>query len=213
MLAYLFMIIDHFGQSFFPEEIIFRVFGLFAFPLFALRICDGYKYTSNFWNYIKRILIIGLISQPFQIWVYNLWTLNVFFTLMFGLLLLKFIETYKSDKLLVVFMTSLIIIISWIYPFFLFGSWGLITILCFYYLREDLLKFITIYISLTIFINVLDFIFHNNPQDKLLLFIFLPLILKVNHIRWNFNLFGYKYWHYAIFPGHLLVIALIKMFV
>jgi len=204
------MIIDHFGQSFFPEEIIFRVFGLFAFPLFALRICDGYKYTSNFWNYIKRILIIGLISQPFQMLLYNWGALNVCFTLIFGLLLIRFIENYKSNKILVILITAYILLITLIYPFFLFGTWGLITILCFYYFKENLLKFITMYVSLTFIIKILNLILYNYWENKTLLIIFLPLILKVNHIRWNFNLFGYKYWHYVIFPGHFILIALFK---
>jgi len=207
------MIIDHVGQSFFPNEPLFRIFGFFAFPLFALRICDGYKYTSNFWNYIKRIFIIGLISQPLQIWVYDLWVLNVFFTLMFGLLLIKFIDTYKSDKILVIIFTILALFISFLYDFFMFNAWGLLTILCLYYLRENLIKFTIVYTIINGITGTFEFLKYGEFGDKSLLIILFPLFIQANNIRFNFRLFNYKYWHYLIFPGHLIVIGIIKLFI
>ena len=207
------MILDHVGQSFFPNEILFRFFGFFAFPLFALRVCDGYKYTSNFWNYIKRIFIIGLISQPLQIWVYNLWTLNVFFTLMFGLLLIKFIETYKSDKLFIVVFTTLTIFISFVYDFFIFNAWGLLTILCLYYLRENLIKFTIGYSIINGITYTFQYLKYGGFEDKTLLIILFPLIINLNQIKVNFRFFNYKYWHYFIFPGHLFIIGVILMLI
>lgn len=86
--AYLFMLIDHLGAAFFPQVRVMRVLGRIAFPLFAWGLCTGAEYTRNIWKYCLRLLIVGLISQPFYVYGMNhAWTdLNVFATLLLGLL-------------------------------------------------------------------------------------------------------------------------------
>lgn len=47
LLAMLTMLIDHIGVIFFPDDIILRIVGRLAFPLFAWGIARGYRYTSS----------------------------------------------------------------------------------------------------------------------------------------------------------------------
>ncbi|OHA21415.1 MAG: hypothetical protein A2849_00190 [Candidatus Taylorbacteria bacterium RIFCSPHIGHO2_01_FULL_51_15] len=84
------MLVDHVGFLFFPDQIVFRMIGRMAFPLFAFLVAEGYERTSNLRKYFVRLLAFAAISQP----VYMLFRfatdgttndLNIFFTLAAGL--------------------------------------------------------------------------------------------------------------------------------
>ena len=59
------MLIDHTGRMFFPQYRIMRIIGRLAFPLYAYCIAVGGVYSKNKLKYLSRILLMGLISQPF----------------------------------------------------------------------------------------------------------------------------------------------------
>lgn len=63
IIAMVTMLIDHIGVLLFPEMRILRTIGRIAFPIFAYQIAIGYTFTSNKWNYAKRLLTFGLIAQ------------------------------------------------------------------------------------------------------------------------------------------------------
>ncbi len=95
------MFIDHIGaflldynHAFYP---ICRSIGRLAFPIFCWLIVEGAMHTRSIWKYVGRLAIFALISTP----PYNLvhsakWyafdNLNVFFTLLFGLLAIASIQ-------------------------------------------------------------------------------------------------------------------------
>jgi len=65
LIAMVTMLIDHTGKMFFPQYRIMRIIGRIAFPLYAYCIAVGCVYSKNRMKYLTRILLMGLISQPF----------------------------------------------------------------------------------------------------------------------------------------------------
>ena len=64
--AALLMLIDHIGMVFYPNEIIWRILGRLAMPIFAYGIACGFLYTSSLKKYIWRLFLFASISQlPF----------------------------------------------------------------------------------------------------------------------------------------------------
>lgn len=88
LFAIAFMIADHVGVAFFPKVYELRVIGRIAFPLFAWCLCVGAEYTRNIWKYALRLLIVGILSQPIYAWAmkHDWYSLNIFFELLLGLL-------------------------------------------------------------------------------------------------------------------------------
>ena len=88
VVALFFMIIDHVGVSFFPAVMEFRVFGRIAMPLYAWCLVVGCEYTHNALAYAARLLVLGVVSQPFYVVALNnSWShLNILFLLSLGVL-------------------------------------------------------------------------------------------------------------------------------
>jgi len=64
LLACLTMLIDHAGKMLFPHVPEMRLIGRLAFPLFAYGIAVGAVYTRSPLRYLKRIVLLALVSQP-----------------------------------------------------------------------------------------------------------------------------------------------------
>lgn len=64
LVAMVTMLCDHAGKMLFPQYPIMRVIGRIAFPIYAYCLAAGCVYTHNPLNYLKRIVLLALISQP-----------------------------------------------------------------------------------------------------------------------------------------------------
>ena len=64
IVAMLTMLCDHAGKMLFPQYQVMRVIGRIAFPIYAYCIAAGCVYTRNPLNYLRRIVLLALISQP-----------------------------------------------------------------------------------------------------------------------------------------------------
>lgn len=78
-LAIVTMTIDHIGYYLFPQLIWLRVIGRIAFPCFLYTTIYGVEKTRDFWKYIQRLLLTGVVSMPITAWSGNY--LNILFTL------------------------------------------------------------------------------------------------------------------------------------
>ncbi len=65
LIALVFMFIDHLGASMFPSTTELRMLGRIAFPIYCWCMVVGFQYTRNVPRYLGRILLVGIISQPF----------------------------------------------------------------------------------------------------------------------------------------------------
>ena len=96
MIAMLSILADHIGVVFFPEQILFRVIGRLAFPIFAYTLVEGFFYTHDIKKYMCRIGILALLSEiPFDLTVsgkiLEFGHQNIFFTLSIGLVMMYFL--------------------------------------------------------------------------------------------------------------------------
>lgn len=101
IIAAVTMLIDHFGMIFFPQEVIFRIIGRLAFPIFAFMISEGARYTKNKLKYILTVGVLGVICQIPMIVLFNdfHWNILVTFTLSLGLIyLLDWFKQSFFDK-------------------------------------------------------------------------------------------------------------------
>ncbi|MEF2965577.1 TraX family protein [Paenibacillus sp. M1] len=134
LIAMLTMLIDHIGLLFFPENVIWRVIGRIAFPLYAYAIVQGYLHTSNFKRYAARLLLIALISQiPYQLALVPD-GLNVVATLLAALIMLRLLDGMKPGPLPVLFIAAVCLLME-ILPFD-YGAYGLLLVLIFRYARS-----------------------------------------------------------------------------
>lgn len=64
LIAMIAMLCDHAGKMLFPQYAVMRIIGRIAFPIYAYSLACGCVYTKNHLRYLKRIVLLALISQP-----------------------------------------------------------------------------------------------------------------------------------------------------
>lgn len=138
IIACITMFIDHIGYVIFDGPSYFNYIGRLAFPIFAFQISQGYIHTHNIKKYAGRLLIFALISQiPFMLF-YSIistdFSLNVIFTLMFGLLCIIIYD--KFNGLLGIISTVLLGILSNVLHCD-YGFYGVATVFLFYVFRNS----------------------------------------------------------------------------
>lgn len=86
IIAIVCMIVDHAGVRIFPDVQELRIIGRIAFPLYLWCMVVGACYTRAPIKYALRLLIAGIVSQPFYMLGLNhRWDqLNIMFTLLLG---------------------------------------------------------------------------------------------------------------------------------
>lgn len=205
IFAILFMIIDHIGLVFFPEQPIWRIIGRLAFPLFAYQLAVGFQYTSNRPKQLAYLFLFALISQlPYMVAVGVTWenlSLNVFFTfsIAYGLLMLW------ASKQRVAFATLLVAIFL-ILPAVDYGIYGMLLPVGFYILRKHQL--------LQVFLLVIATLAKSFTGSSLQLFAILSilLIVVVGQLRLPpVNLS--KWFFYGFYPVHLALLASVSYFI
>lgn len=202
------MVIDHVGFIFFPNQIIFRIIGRIAFPIFAFLIAEGYIKTSDRRKYITRLSVFGVISQvPFMFFELlagrQEFILNIFFTLALGLLALFFLTKPKNILIKVLGVVGIALVAH--FGHFSYGAYGILAVVTSYIFLQNK-KAGTVSLSILPFIeNVrLALIGVNFPQ--------LFAVLSLIPIYFYNGLPGKKisrWWFYWFYPGHLALLATI----
>ena len=68
LIAMISMVFDHVGDMFFPDALWMRMIGRLAMPLFSFCIAEGYAHTRNKQRYLLRMGIFALVSEiPFDL--------------------------------------------------------------------------------------------------------------------------------------------------
>lgn len=191
------MLIDHIGSVFFPQMAFLRIIGRFSFPIFAYQIAVGYRYTSNIKNYALRLSLFGLISQ----WPYNLLYdgLNIFFTLLCGLMVIYIYE--KVDRLLSICLIVLTVMVPLDY-----GVYGVVSIFLFHVFMDKKKSMAGVQI-----ITTGVYCLFNNPLQLFSILSQLLISFWKNTPKKKSNMFV-KYFYYAFYPSHLLILHLIFYF-
>jgi len=233
IIACLLMLIDHMGAALFPEVIILRMVGRLSFPIFAYLIAMGYSKTNSFLKYFYRLLIFGVISQiPFSL-AFNEQSsvhsfsdflrflmgspsphLNVFFTLAIGLLAIRIWDTGESKSFKILAVSGLGLLAETLFTDY--GIYGVVMILAFYVFRYSKIK--------TVISQVIVYIVFNTPEILIYMYKYkgstidlvwfiqaLAIFALVFIFKYNGNKGkNLRYFFYAFYPVHLLIIGLIK---
>ena len=68
LIAMASMVLDHVGDNFFPDQVWMRVLGRIAMPVFAFCISEGFAHTHDKQRYLLRMGIFSLVSEvPFDL--------------------------------------------------------------------------------------------------------------------------------------------------
>jgi hypothetical protein len=94
LIALFSMILDHVGLYLFPEHLVFRVLGRYAFPIFCF--FAGFNFRGNL-NY--KILTYGILFYLFSIFAifWQLIEVNILISIFLGQFYLKIFERHLKD--------------------------------------------------------------------------------------------------------------------
>lgn len=199
LIGILTMLIDHIGYMLYPDILVLRIIGRISFPIFAFQVGIGYVYTKNLFNYLKKLLIYGVIVQTIYSFFYGFNHINILITLFIGLLC---IYLYDKKKYYLIILLCLVIYFFNKYGINIdYGIYGVLTILTFYIFRYNKYK---IFISLLL-LTLLYSYFNNNFVQIFsivsLIFIFIPM---------NVNIKISNMFFYLFYPFHFLVLFILK---
>jgi len=234
IIACILMLIDHLGAALFPDVIILRLIGRLSFPIFAYLIAIGYSKTNSFSRYLYRLSIFAAISQiPFSlafsegINIHNFSDflrffvgnpdphLNVFFTLTIGLIAIRVWDKGES----IIGKITAVLVLGITAQFFNtdYGVYGVAMIVAFYAFRNSKIK--------TIVSQNIVFIVFFAPQILLTSLNYPDVPIKLIWFNQALSLLSLifistynggkgkdlKYFFYAFYTVHLLIIGLIKI--
>lgn len=211
-IAIISMLIDHFGiaiywqleQHTYSTYEILRYIGRIAFPIYCFLIVEGFFLTKNVWKYIGRCLIFAFLSEiPFDMAIYGrIWypySQNVYFTLVIGLCTLVVLDKVRGyDVISIVKQLTVIAIGAGVAQFLEvdYHYLGVLFIVMFYYCREmnkwhrDLIGAAAFSYEVTAPLAMIPIHFYNGERGMSL-----------------------KYVFYLVYPVHLLLYGMIRMFV
>lgn len=131
LIAMITMLIDHVGLLFFPGEVLWRIIGRIAFPIYAYALVQGHVHTSDYRKYAIRLFLIAVLSQiPYQL-AFDTNGLNVVATLFVASLVLRMLDSAKPGPLSAVIIAGVCVIME-VLPFD-YGAYGLLLVLIFKY--------------------------------------------------------------------------------
>jgi len=208
IIAVITMFIDHVGYAIFGKFSFFNYIGRIAFPIFAFQISEGYSHTKDLKKYFLRLFIFAIVSQiPFMLFskiISNDFTLNIFFTLLLGLISIYLYDKSKY-KIVGIILAILIGLLS-DFAHCDYGFYGVAIIFLFYVFKSDVIKS-SIAFMLSTTIKYLIPIFKYGFYD-IYLYLLICTLLPIIFISLYNGKKGKdtKYLLYLFYPIHLLLI-------
>lgn len=215
LIAIFSMLCDHLGYILFNKVSFMNVVGKLSFPIFAFLITEGYMHTKSLKLYFFRLFIFAFVSQlPFMLYL-SLFrpislTLNIFFTLFLGLLAITIFNKIESKPLSLCLVLLIILLAEIIHCDY--GWFGVSIILVFDLFKENKRLMNSSVILLIAIKYIIEYIQYPNifncylaiGTGLSLLFINLYTGKKGRNI---------KYFFYAFYPIHLLILYFINILV
>ena len=193
----------HFWYTF---DDVLRSIGRLAFPIFCFLLVEGFLHTKDVKKYALRLGLFAALSEiPFDL-AFNETVLefsyqNVFFTLLIGLLMLiglkYFAETLPPHISWLRFIVALTAILSAVFLRTDYDAFGIMLIFLLYEFRN--LK------TLQCIGGAILMLFNSTTGCLAFIFIWLYNGQRGKQLP--------KYFFYAFYPGHLLVLWLVRMLI
>lgn len=215
VIAMVSMVFDHVGDMFFPDMLWFRMIGRLAMPIFSFCIAEGYVHTRDKNKYLLRMGIFALISEvPFDLAFegkIGFSHQNIMLTFFMAILALRLFDLirgvrkentgkYSSFRILlgvlaVIAMAGIALLVKADYTIF-----AVIAVFLFYVLK-DIRQFARMGVGVAFLALTRTMGYYCTTGLSLI-----PLLLY-NGKRGK----GLKWLFYAFYPGHLLLLYLIKV--
>ena len=98
LIAAITMLIDHVGMMFFPRQMIFRIIGRIAFPIFAFMIAEGCHYTKNRLRYFLSVFLLGAMCQAVYYVFAKDTNMNILLTFSCAIPVVYLLQTWRSSQ-------------------------------------------------------------------------------------------------------------------
>ena len=197
------MFIDHYHYII-GGPLILNIIGRIAFPIFAFSLVEGFFHTRDFKKYIGRILICAIILQaPAIIFKLN-YPVNIFFTLFFGLIIMKIYHSGKIHLLLKIVLTGGLTYIAKKCNFD-YEIYGILTIAIFNIFRGKKILIFFSFLILNIITVLKPEIFNLKEIQIYSMFSLIPIFAYNGEKGKNM-----KYFFYLFYPVHFLILEGIK---
>lgn len=136
-LAIITMLIDHIGYVWFPDAPIWRIIGRMSFPIYAYYVAVSMSRTSNRKAYVRRLLILALMSQvPFSA-LFHTWTVNVIGTFFISVAAIYLMERSPQSPLRFLWIVGAALLMETIS--FDYGAYGLLLVLIYRYTASHMI--------------------------------------------------------------------------
>jgi len=204
------MACDHIGYVIFGNFSFLNLIGRIAFPIFAFQITEGFIHTRDFKKYIKKLIIFACISQiPFTLFLStfsdNIFTLNIFFTLILGLLSIYIYKITPNKLLAFIYILLFGIIAEFIDVDY--GMYGIFLIFLFYIFKNKKIFMILSVILLTIAKYIPSLITYSFLQTRFYLCIIFTCLSLIFICFYNKKEGPKaKYLFYIFYPLHLIIL-------
>ncbi|WP_034551943.1 TraX family protein [Carnobacterium funditum] len=180
----------------FQIDIVLRLIGRLAFPIFAFLLVEGFLHTSNLKRYIFQMGVFALLSEiPFDLantgLILEFSHQNIFFTLFIGLICIAIFDRFNKTSVSKWLVLILAMILSEIFNVD-YSMIGILSIFIFYYFHDNF--------TLRNSLNGLLFLLNLTAVFSLI------LIQLYNGRRGKQN----KILFYIFYPAHLLLLFLIR---
>lgn len=213
IIAILSMVFDHTGYILYHHFSWMNYVGRLAFPIFAFLLTEGYTHTKNLKKYFLRLFIFAILSQiPYTLFQKAIGielNLNIFFTLLLGLLVIYIYETVSQKWIGLLFAIFCCFVAQ--FGNLDYGWFGIAVIFIFHLFKDSKLKTTIAFSLLTITNYSILFIqTHANPY----LIIIPCCILSLVPICMYNGLKGknIKYFFYIFYPLHLFLLYVLHLF-
>lgn len=202
------MLIDHIGAAILERglteqyqqieslDIILRLIGRGAFPIFCFLLVEGYLHTSNKWKYLLRMGVFVLISEiVFDLSMFGMLTpikQNVYCTLFLGLATMIFSEMIENKwETFGKVAKHIPVVLLCVVAQFLhtdYGAIGVVLIYIMYCARKNRLLqcicgFACLYFEPTCILGFIPIYFYNgkrtNRINKYIFYVFYPIHLLI----------------------------------
>lgn len=213
IIAVITMFIDHLGYTIYGKFSYFNYIGRLAFPIFAFGISEGYIHTKSKKDYLMRLFIFAIISQvPFMLFrsmFTNGFALNIFFTLLIGLIAIIGYEQCKNKYIGILLVACLGLTAD---AFKMdYGYFGVFMIFIFHIFKEKKLLMNLSFIGLCLLKYFPLYIRNNFYYAYILLFVFTILTLLFINLYNGKKGKEMKYFLYGFYPAHLIILYVFNL--
>lgn len=213
IIAIITMFIDHLGYSIYGKFSYFNYIGRLAFPIFAFGISEGYIHTKSKKNYLMRLFIFAMVSQvPFMFFrsIYTKgFALNIFFTLLIGLIAIIGYEQCKNKYIGILLISCLALTANALKTDY--GYFGVLIIFIFHIFKDKKILMNLSFIVLCLLKYLPLYISNSFYYAYILLFICTVLSLIFINLYNGKKGHDVKYLLYSFYPAHLIFLYVFNL--